>query len=273
METTVLTAIATLFYILSGGLLTARLFKNRLEKAQRLLKSKNSILFLGLIAVLLHGMVLFDALFGASGLNIGFYHALSLVFWLMALMILLSAYTSPVESLGIAILPMAALSLVLEISFPVEHTLVKTQAMELKIHILMSILAYSLLTIAAIQAVILYIQDSHLRNRKPGGFIRALPPLETMENLLFQMLWLGFFLHSISLATGVLYLEDMFAQHQAHKTILSIAAWFVFATLLWGRWRFGWRGNTAVRWTLGGAFTLGLAYFGSKWVLEIILGR
>jgi len=193
--------------------------------------------------------------------------------WLISLTLIIGALTNPVENLGIFLFPLSGIAILLGITFPVEHTLLPAQAMELKIHILMSIMAYALLSIAAVHAIVLYIQDRHLRNRRPGGFIRALPPLETMETLLFQMIGLGFFLHSLSLITGVIYLENMFSQHIAHKTILSIVAWFVFATLLWGRWRFGWRGNTAIRWTLGGFFVLLLAYMGSKWVLEVILAR
>jgi ABC-type uncharacterized transport system permease subunit len=217
--------------------------------------------------------VLYNTLFVAGGLDLGFFNAGSLILWLIALTILLAAFANPVENLGILLLPLAGIAILLVMLFPVEHTLQPAHAMELKIHILMSIMATALLTIAAVHAVILSIQDKHLRNRKPGGFIRALPPLETMENLLFQMIGLGFFLHSLSLITGMIYLEDMFAQHIAHKTILSIVSWFVFAILLWGRWRFGWRGSTAIRWTLTGFFVLLLAYMGSKWVLEIILGR
>ena len=116
-------------------------------------------------------------------------------------------------------------------------------------------------------------QDNHLRNKRPGGFIRALPPMQTMESLLFQLIGLGLAILTLSLVSGVFYLEDMFAQHLVHKTILSMTAWVVFATLLWGRWKFGWRGRIAIRWTLSGFFVLLLAYVGSKWVLEIMLGR
>jgi ABC-type uncharacterized transport system permease subunit len=143
----------------------------------------------------------------------------------------------------------------------------------LKAHILISILSYGLLTLAALQAVLLAIQTRYLRNRHPGGFIRALPPLETMDALLFRLIALGYLMLSLSLLTGVTYIEDIFAQHLVHKTVLSFAAWVVFAVLLWGRWRFGWRGRTAVRWTLSGFIVLMLAYFGSKLVLELILQR
>ena len=143
----------------------------------------------------------------------------------------------------------------------------------LEIHILISIVAYSLLSIAAVQALLLTVQDHHLRNKKPGGFIRALPPLQSMETLLFQIIAFGFVLQSLSLVTGFVFLENMMAQHLVHKTILSIIAWAVFGILLWGRWQFGWRGRTAIRWTLGGFVLMVLGYLGSKMVLEIIIGQ
>mgnify|MGYP002149488769 CR=1 FL=1 len=106
-----------------------------------------------------------------------------------------------------------------------------------------------------------------------GGILRGLPPLVTMEALLFQMIGAGFGALTLSLLSGLFFLDDIFAQHLVHKTVLSIAAWTVFGTLLWGRRRYGWRGRTAIRWTLTGFAVLGLAYFGSKLVLELVLQR
>lgn len=273
MQTTIISFTTVALYLLTGSLFGVRLFGRKDQEADSWLHNKNGLLVIGLVAVILHAIVLYNALFVSEGLNLGFFNAGSLILWIIALTIVLAAFGNPVENLIIFLLPLAGISILLERFFPVNHTLMPAEAMELKIHILMSLMAYALLTIAAVHAVILSIQDKHLRNRKPGGFIRALPPLQTMENLLFQMIGLGFFLHSIALITGMIYLEDMFAQHLVHKTILSIISWFVFATLLWGRWRFGWRGSTAIRWTLAGFFLLLLAYLGSKWVMEIILGR
>jgi len=139
-------------------------------------------------------------------------------------------------------------------------------------HVVLSLLAFSLLAIAAFQAALLAIQDHYLRLRRPGGFVRALPPLETMERLLFRIIALGFIFLTAALLLGWVALEDLFAQHLVHKTALSLVAWAVFGILLWGRWYFGWRGRTAVRWTTGGLTVLLLAYFGSKLVLELILG-
>ncbi|MCF6209461.1 MAG: cytochrome c biogenesis protein CcsA [Gammaproteobacteria bacterium] len=267
----VIAAIATALYFMTGFLLAKRLFRGGGIDTKPGKFSKNHIILIGLIAVLLHAVLLYQSLFVPEGLNIGFINAISLITWLIALLLLLAAVSNPVENLGIILLPLAGLAILAEVIFPSEHTLMTAQAMELKLHILMSVLAYSLLSIAAGQALLLAVQDNHLRNKRPGGFIRALPPLQTMETLLFQMIGLGLALLTASLLTGTLYIEDMFAQHLVHKTILSMVAWVVFAILLWGRWRFGWRGRTAIRWTLSGFVVLLLAYIGSKLVIEIIL--
>ncbi|NOX75440.1 MAG: cytochrome c biogenesis protein CcsA [Gammaproteobacteria bacterium] len=264
---------AIVLYALTGLLLARRLFHDRTKTYSDGPFTKPRIIAIGLFAVLLHAIVLYHTLFVPAGLNIGFFNALSLIGWLIALLLLLAALSNPVESLGVFLLPLVGIAVALEMLFPGDHTLDIAQALELKLHIMLSVLAYSLLSIAAVQAILLAIQDSHLRNKRPGGFIRTLPPLQTMEALLFQMIGLGLALLSLSLLSGSLYLDDMFAQHLVHKTILSIIAWVVFATLLWGRWRFGWRGRTAIRWTLSGFFVLLLAYIGSKLITELVLGR
>ncbi len=136
---------------------------------------------------------------------------------------------------------------------------------------MISVVAYSLIMLGAIQALLLAYQDYSIRTHNPGGFIRYLPPMHDMETLLFQFLGFGFVCLSASLLTGFLFLEDIFAQHLVHKTVLSIVAWFILAVLLFGRFQFGWRGKTAIRWTLFAFAFLMLAYFGSKLVLEFIL--
>ncbi|MCK4950962.1 MAG: cytochrome c biogenesis protein CcsA [Gammaproteobacteria bacterium] len=254
-------------YLVTAILLATRLAKTSKGQTQ----PKTSILILGLSAVILHSSLLYNQIIGPEGINLGIFNALSLISGLMALLLLVASFTKPVENLGIALLPLAAINIMLEISFPSSHII--SGSWQLQAHILISIIAYSLLSIAMVQAILLAIQDQHLRNRKPGGFIQALPPLKTMESLLFQMIGIGFILLTIGLIIGTLFIEDIFAEHLAHKTILSIIAWVLFAILLWGRIKFGWRGRTAIRWTLGGFFTLMLAYFGSKFVLELILGR
>ncbi len=234
---------------------------------------KSLALGLGGAATLVHIVMLEQLILTPLGLNLSFFHVFSLTCWLATLLVLFSSLRHPLENLGIAILPLSAIALLLQsIGSGNSGTLI-TVTTGLKTHILISIFSYSLLGIAALQAVLLAVQNRHLRNRHPGGFIRALPPLETMEQLLFRMIGLGYILLSLSLLTGATYLQDIFAQHLVHKTVLSVAAWIVFAILLWGRWRHGWRGRIAVRWTLAGFVVLMLAYFGSKVVLELILNR
>ena len=94
-----------------------------------------------------------------------------------------------------------------------------------------------------------------------------------METLLFQLLAIGLFLLSLGLISGFMFVQDLFAQHLVHKTVLSVLAWLVFAVLLWGRRYRGWRGRTAVRYTLAGFVLLMLAFFGSAVVLQLVLHR
>lgn len=238
-------------------------------------QSRPKMLALGLAGggALAHILVLNHLILTPHGLNLSFFHVLSLTAWLATVLVLFSALKHPLENLGIVLLPLSAVALLLQSFGGGNGGALITVSTGLQVHILLSIFSYSLLGIAALQALLLAVQNRHLRNRHPGGFVRALPPLETMEQLLFRMIGLGYILLSLSLLTGATYLQDIFAQHLVHKTVLSVAAWMVFAILLWGRWRHGWRGKVAVRWTLVGFVVLMLAYFGSKLVLELILHR
>jgi ABC-type uncharacterized transport system permease subunit len=186
---------------------------------------------------------------------------------------LIAALNKPVEKLGVAVLPIAALMLTLELNFDDKPHLLQTYNWQMSTHILTSIIAFSLLNIAALQAILLAIQDQQLKSHPPKRFIQSLPSLQTMESLLFQMLSVGVFFLSISLISGFVFVENLFAQHLVHKTVLSILAWIIFSSLLMGRSRYGWRGQIAIQWTLIGFVSLLLAYFGSKLVLELILHR
>ncbi|MEJ2143123.1 MAG: cytochrome c biogenesis protein CcsA, partial [Gammaproteobacteria bacterium] len=234
---------------------------------------KNRVLIMASIASLLHLLVIYHTSFTAQTIDVGFFSILSLVGWLIGLLLILSTFKQPVECLGIVVFPFAALSLGLAEGLNQPVYLTRNLPAGLEFHILMSILAYSMLSIAVVQAILLSIQERHLHNKQPGGFIRALPPLETMETLLFSMIGLGFSVLTISLASGLFYLENILAQHLVHKTVLSFGAWFLFGILLWGRFQFGWRGRTAIRWTISGFILLMLAYFGSKFVIELVLNR
>lgn len=264
----VLITLATLLYLLAAGLLLKRLASGIEAKNS----SKQLAVITGLVAALLHAGSVYNGMVVAEGLNLSFFLALSFTSWVAATLILLTALRQPIENLGIAVFPFAALSLLLQGTQTDGGVLLSSITTGLEAHILISAISYSLLTLAALQAILLAIQNKQLRNRHPGGFIRALPPLETMEQMLFRLIAIGYLLLSLSLLSAVPYTQNIFQQHLVHKTILSITAWVVFAILLWGRWRFGWRGRKAIRWTLSGFAVLMLAYFGSKLVRELILG-
>jgi ABC-type uncharacterized transport system permease subunit len=232
-----------------------------------------AIIGLGWLGAVLHGLSLSDMCDGAGHVDFNFFVTSSLAGLSIVVVLLLTTLTRPLEKLGIIIFPLACLLVLTEVSFHEPGRALKAYTWQISSHILISMLSYSFLNIAALQALLVSFQDWHLHNRHPSGFIRSLPPLQTMEKLLFQLIGAGFLLLSISLLTGALFVEDLFAQHLVHKTVLSILAWIVFGILLAGRFWQGWRGQTAIRWTLGGFFVLMLAYFGSKIVLELILKR
>lgn len=262
-----MTLVAVPIYALTGMLIALQLS----GRISRELFTRRGLLAAVAIGLVVHALVLWQHLVTPDGINFGFFNVVSLLTWVMAAIYLLTALNHPVENLGIVILPLAALGIVLEEAFPTHHLLASGREM-LDIHILMSITAYSILALATVQAVLLAIQERHLHGKHPGGFIRKLPPLQTMERMLFQMIGAGFLFQSLSLVTGFMFIEDMFAQHIVHKTFFAVLAWVVFGILLWGRWKFGWRGRIAIRWTLGGFLSLLLAYLGSKLVLELLLG-
>ncbi|MEM8983628.1 MAG: cytochrome c biogenesis protein CcsA [Pseudomonadota bacterium] len=145
--------------------------------------------------------------------------------------------------------------------------------MPLRVHAVSSLLAYSLLAVGAIFAISAIAQDGRLRAAKTGGLVGLLPSLTEMERLVFAVGVAGFIGLSVSIATGIVFVENLFAQHLVHKTVLSVVAFGLFGVLLAGRALAGWRGRPALSLYLGGFAALILAYFGSRFVLEVILSR
>ena len=224
------------------------------------------------LALLFHGTGIFFTMQQAGGWDVSLFSTIAIATWLMAFITFLSGTKFPIAHPGIIIYPLVALSLMLQVQVPEAAARPLSQP-ALEWHILLSLAAYSLFTLAALQAIVLAIQEQQLRQRHIAGLVRKLPPLQSMEITLFHLLSAGFLLLTIGLITGFMFLDDIMAQHLVHKTILALIAWCVFATLLWGRWRYGWRGKTAVRWTLFGFTFLVLAFIGSKLILEFLLER
>ncbi len=264
MNTTALATLSICTYLASSLLIIRHIDQSRMQ---------HTALYLAWTAVsshLLYTAIVFQQ---NSGFNFSFFSTSSLVALIVALLLLIAALNKPVEKLGIALFPIAAIMLILELNFADKTQQLSQYNWAMSTHILTSIIAFSLLNIAALQAIFLAIQDQQLKSHPPKRFIQSLPPLQTMESLLFQMLGAGVVFLTISLVSGFLFIENLFAQHLVHKTVLSILAWVIFTCLLIGRSRYGWRGQTAIKWTLMGFVSLLLAYFGSKLVLELILHR
>lgn len=227
----------------------------------------------GLTAILLHTTALYALIFIPHGMDLGFFNTASLVGWLVAIIAFASLARPKFDNLGLILFPLAGISILLAELFPSDRLMVLETDWPLDAHIILSLIAYSLFAVAALQAVLLALQDYRLRQHSPGVWWNTLPPLQEMERFLFMLIGAGFVLLTLALFTGLIFVTNLQAQHLTHKVVLSVVAWVVFAVLLWGRWRYGWRGRTALRWTLSGFIFLMLAYFGSKLVLELILGR
>lgn len=225
------------------------------------------------LAALLHGAVLHESFFAATGIDYGFFNAMAMAALLAVVLVLVTQLGKPGDRLGLVVFPLAAALLGLKLLAPAAPHHLHETSLPMQVHVLTSLLSFSLLNIAAAQALLLAAQEWQLRHKHSLPVLGALPPLQGMERLLFQLIGAGLALLTLSLLTGLAFVDNLFAQHLAHKTVLSILAWLIFALLLAGRRYYGWRGRTAIRWTLGGFGMLLLAYFGSKLVLELILHR
>lgn len=263
-----LSILAIVCYLLAAGMLALPLF-GRLPSPSTPTWQRPA-LSLATLAVLVHAGVLLGMHRGA--LDLHFFAALSLVACVMSALTLLVNLSRPVAALGVIVFPLAALLVAVD-GFLAPPTVPLAIDWQIKLHVTVALVAFSVLAIAAVVAIGLAIQERGLRHRQFGPWLRALPPLTLTETLLFQLIGAGFALLTLTLVTGTLFVGNLFGQHLVHKTVLSIVAWLVFGTLLYGRWRHGWRGRRAVNLTLIGMATLALAFFGSKAVLELILHR
>lgn len=170
-------------------------------------------------------------------------------------------------------LPLAIIIVLAEALLQTPSLGITQGTVDITVHIVTSIIAFGVLSIAGVYALFSAVIDSLLRKHRFNRLVQTLPALETIEHLMFLLITAGFIILTVSLATGLIWVNDIFGQHLVHKTLLSIFAWLVFAILLWGRWRRGWRGRMAVRMTLLGITLLLLSYFGSKLILEVVLQR
>ncbi|QSX77312.1 cytochrome C assembly family protein [Agrilutibacter solisilvae] len=254
--------IAILAYLAAAAALVVEVRRERGSRASLWLP-------LSVVAIALHLTAHVVAWRQAGGPDLHFFAALSLVGLGMAMLTALVGAMGRMAALGVIVMPLAALALA---GYHWQgHTPATQLDWRLQMHAWCALLAYATLAVAALLAVMLWVQEGALRRREFHAWLRALPPLVELETLLFRTIAVGFALLTATLLTGVLFVENLFAQHLVHKTVLSVLSWLAFGALLLGRWRLGWRGATAVRWTLSAMALLVLAFFGSKFVLELLL--
>ena len=253
--------IAALLYLAAAATLMAQMRRDHRH---------GGLWLLPLAAVVLHATSHAVAWRNAGGADLHFYSALSLVGLGMAILTTLYGASGRMAALGVVVYPIAAAAM---LAYASQGHAATDLDWRLQLHAWCALLAYATLAIAALLAIMLWLQERALRRREFHGWLRALPPLVELESLLFRTILVGFVLLSATLLTGVLFVENLFAQHLVHKTVLSALSWLAFGALLLGRWRLGWRGGTAVRWTLVAMALLVLAFFGSKFVLELLLAQ
>ena len=259
----IIALVAILLYLAAAGVLIVPL-------ARRRTPPRTLSFALAALAVIAHLAQLIATHHG--GVDLHFFAALSIVGVCIAGLCVLVNLARPIATLGVIVFPLAAVLLFVDV-FLAPPTQPLPIDWQIKLHVLFALLGYSVLSVAAILAILLAVQERALRAHRISPLVQALPPLTLTESLMFQLIGAGFVLLTLTLITGIVFVTNLFDQHLAHKTVLSIAAWLVFGTLLFGRRRYGWRGRQAVRLTLAGMALLLLAFFGSRFVLELLLKR
>jgi len=256
--------IAAVFYLLASVLLWRDL--------QKKLPVQTSIYILASLAVINHFAAGWLGYQQSEIINVSLLHMLSMAAFIMAVLILFSRlFGQSLLTAALIAFPIAVLILIILALAPDKPLALMNINADTRIHVVSSMLAFALFGIASVYALFILALDHFLRKHRLNAMVESLPPLEVLDRLLRSLVTVGFIALSIGLISGFIFIDHLFAQHLVHKTVLSLIAWLVFAVLLFGRWRYGWRGRTAVRLTLVGMWFLILAYFGTKLVLEVFL--
>ncbi|WP_336367305.1 cytochrome C assembly family protein [Marinobacter sp. C2H3] len=266
MGTLILAVTSLLFYSV-GTALHALHFRRRLEANQAITT------LIGVLALIAHGLLIFKTVFQDGNIDLSFFKSAMVISWIILLLLLALNLKKPLQSLFLAVYPLAILTIVLALITHTPSRLVSEQSYGMLAHVSLSVTAYSLFSLAGLQAILLYLQNRQLKHNYNSLLVRNLPPLQTMESVLFELVWAGVFLLVLAISTGALFVKDLFAQDLAHKTVFSLLSLAVFVGLLIGRYTRGWRGLTASRWTLVGCVLLMIAFYGTKFVLELLFHR
>ena len=255
---------AALFYLLASNL--------QWRALQKKLPANTAIYNLAIIAVLFHFAGGWYDNVSSGMINVSLLHTLSLAALIMAIIIVVSRVSrQSLLTAGLVAFPISAIILFSLVVSPDKPLALMNISADTRIHVFSSMLAFALFGVATVYALFILVLDHFLRSHRLTAMVESLPPLEVLDKVLLRLVSIGFIALTVGLISGYIFVDNLFAQHLAHKTALSLIAWLVFAILLFGRWRYGWRGRTAVRLTLVGMWFLILAYFGSKLVLEVFM--
>jgi ABC-type uncharacterized transport system permease subunit len=228
------------------------------------------------VPLALHALLLARSVFSADSFYLGVGNAVSVIIWLTVLIYWIGSFFYRLEGLQVLVVPAAAILSLLPLALPAVQPLTNTHLAAFKVHLVISLLAYSLFTIASLHVLMMAVMERRLHQGNLPQFMQGLPPLLTMERILFQIIFAGFVLLTLTLGSGILFSEELFGKpmqftHNTHKLLFGILSWIIFGALLAGRALYGWRGRVAMRWTLAGFLSLFLAYIGSKFVVEVLL--
>lgn len=226
-------------------------------------------------ALLLHGWLAWRGIVTSEGLDLSLANAVSVVAGLVAAVAWGSGLLSTLPVIGTVVLPVAGIASLLPLLLPNPHRFAFGGETLATAHVAVALVSYALFLVAALQATVLMGLEKRLHRRLLDPGSADLPPLLTLERFLFRLITAGFVLLTLTLGSGMLFTEQLFGKPftLTHKSVFSVLGWLTFGALLWGRWRYGWRGRIALRWIIAGTVFVFLAYLGSKFVVEVLLGR
>lgn len=236
-----------------------------------------------LLALVLHGVLLHQTIFRADSMHFGFAYALSAMLWLSVGIYWIESFFFPISSLRVLVMPMACVASLMPLIFTDNRILPFAANPVFKAHFIIANMAYGLFALAALHALLMLYAERRLHPMSSGHiasgwmtqWLETLPPLLTLEKLLFRLIGAGFVLLTLTLISGVMFSEELFgmAARFDHKTVFAVLSWLMFGAVLAGRHWYGWRGKTALRWVLASFVALLLAYIGTRFVLEVLLHR
>lgn len=264
MQVTVISGLFAVLCYLAGSLFQGARFTGKKD-------SRQLVLGFGALAVIAHAISVWGVIRTTEGYQFGLVEISTLIAASISLLVLISSLRKPLENLFLGLFPLAILAILASLTIQSNYPPTQLSA-GLASHVILSILAYSTITIAALQSIFLAYQNYQLKHGHAGGFLRKFPPLQDMEVFLFELLWIGQLLLSLGIIAGFFFVEDIWQREGViHKTFFSMLSWVVFAILLWGRHQMGWRGSTAIRGTLIGFAFLLLGFYGSKFVVQFLI--